>query len=52
MPPSRPGALPATDYADIVAYILATNGLPADGAEMPADPALLDTMTITASAAR
>ncbi|HEV7718811.1 MAG TPA: glucose/sorbosone family PQQ-dependent dehydrogenase [Arsenicitalea sp.] len=50
MPPSRPGTLPATDYADIVAYVLAVNGLAAGDAELRADPAMLDGMTITTGA--
>ncbi|MDB5588999.1 MAG: L-sorbosone dehydrogenase [Devosia sp.] len=52
MPPSRPGALPATDYADIIAYVLSVNGLAAGDAELPADPATLDGMTITAGASQ
>ncbi|MEO5807455.1 glucose/sorbosone family PQQ-dependent dehydrogenase [Devosia sp.] len=50
MPPSRPATLPTSDYADIVAYILSVNGVAAGAAEMPADPAALDGMTIPASA--
>ncbi|MET3896597.1 mono/diheme cytochrome c family protein [Devosia sp. UYZn731] len=52
MPPSRPGTLPATDYADIIAYVLSVNGLAAGDAELPADPAALDDMTITTGAAQ
>ena len=52
MPPSRPGTLPATDYADIIAYVLSVNGLVAGDAELPADPATLDGMTITTGAAQ
>jgi hypothetical protein len=52
MPPSRPGALPATDYADIIAYVLSVNGLAAGEVELPADPAALDGMTITTGAAQ
>jgi hypothetical protein len=46
MPPSRPGTLPVGTYADIVAYILQVNGLPAGGAELPAEPEKLEAMTI------
>lgn len=46
MPPSRPGSLPATTYADLVAYILSVNGLPAGETELPTDVAALDGMTI------
>lgn len=46
MPPSRPGALPSADYADIVAYILAVNGIATGGSVLAADPAALDAMTI------
>lgn len=51
MPPSRPGSLPGQDYADIVAYVLAVNGLAAGNAELPADPAVLQAMVIPMSAA-
>jgi PQQ-dependent dehydrogenase (s-GDH family) len=47
MPPSRAGQLEDQTYADLVAYILQTNGLPAGDAELPPDQALLDQMTIT-----
>ncbi|MDB5505363.1 MAG: L-sorbosone dehydrogenase, partial [Devosia sp.] len=46
MPPSRPGALPDQQYADIVAYILEVNGLTAGATELPADTTVLDTMII------
>lgn len=46
MPPSRPGALSDETYADIVAYILSVNGIEAGGLELPADPAVLDSMMI------
>jgi mono/diheme cytochrome c family protein len=52
MPPSRPGTLAATDYADIIAYVLSVNGLAAGDAELPADPAVLDGMTITTGASQ
>jgi PQQ-dependent dehydrogenase (s-GDH family) len=50
MPPSRPGALPAQSYADIVAYVLAVNGAKPGSEELPADPATLAGMTIAATA--
>jgi PQQ-dependent dehydrogenase (s-GDH family) len=46
MPPSRPASLPDQTYADIVAHILATNGVAAGDKELPADPAALGGMTI------
>ncbi|MDB5529567.1 MAG: L-sorbosone dehydrogenase [Devosia sp.] len=52
MPPSRPGTLPASDYADIIAYVLSVNGLAAGDAELPPDPATLDGMTIITGAAQ
>lgn len=50
MPPSRPGTLPAETYADLVAYILEVNGLPAGDTELPSDVAQLEGMTITKAA--
>ena len=49
MPPSRAGALPDQTYADLVAYILAVNGLADGDTELPTDPAQLDTMVIGAA---
>ena len=49
MPPSRPGTLGDQAYADITAYILAVNGLPEGEAELPADLALLNGMSIVRS---
>jgi len=46
MPPSRPASLPDQTYADMVAHILATNGVAAGDKELPADPAALAAMTI------
>lgn len=48
MPPSRAGQLEDQTYADLVAYILKVNGLPAGDTELPADVAALNEMTITA----
>ncbi len=47
MPPSRAGQLEDQTYADLVAYILQVNGLPAGDTELPPDQAQLDQMTIT-----
>ena len=47
MPPSRPGALPAEVYADIVAHVLQTNGFAPGTVELPTNIAALDAMTIT-----
>jgi len=46
MPPSQPGSLPDETYADLVAYILQTNGLPAGEVELPTDLEALAGMTI------
>lgn len=46
MPPSRPGELGDQTYADLVAYILSVNGLPAGDAELPTDAAKLEAMII------
>ncbi|HEX4935074.1 MAG TPA: cytochrome c, partial [Gemmatimonadaceae bacterium] len=37
MPDSDPGSLPRNDYADVVAYILKLNGIPAGTTELAAD---------------
>ena len=47
MPPSRPGELGDDTYADLVAYILSVNGLPAGDTELPTDLAKLETMVIS-----
>jgi PQQ-dependent dehydrogenase (s-GDH family) len=46
MPPSQPGSLPDQTYADMVAYILQTNGFAAGDAELPTDLTALEGMTI------
>ena len=46
MPPSRPGALPAENYADIVAYILAVNDVRPGPSELLPDAAGLAPMRI------
>jgi len=47
MPDSDPGSLPRGDYTDVVAYILKLNGIPAGGAELVADSALMSAAKIT-----
>ena len=47
MPPSRAGSLPDETYADLVAYILSVNGLPAGDTELPTDVDQLNQMTIS-----
>lgn len=44
MPPDRPGALGDASYAQLLAYILQENGLPAGTRELPADPEALKVM--------
>jgi mono/diheme cytochrome c family protein len=46
MPLWRPGSLKDEAYADLVAYILATNGLPPGDSELPPDQTKLDTMMV------
>jgi mono/diheme cytochrome c family protein len=46
MPPPTPGSLPDDTYADIIAYVLATNGFASGDAELPVDSEALDGMTI------
>ena len=46
MPPSRPGSLGDDTYADLVAYMLQVNGVPAGDTELPADVDQLDGMVI------
>ena len=46
MPENEPGSLTPKEYAQVVAYLLKTNGMPAGQEELPSDPALLHTITI------
>lgn len=48
MPESAPGSLSAQDYADLIAYILEVNDLPAGKEELKGDPALLRQIRIEA----
>jgi mono/diheme cytochrome c family protein len=42
MPENAPGSLAKAQYADVVAYILSLNGVPAGNADLPDDPAELN----------
>jgi hypothetical protein len=44
MPQTAPRSLPDQMYADILAYVLSANGLPAGDAELAPDPAVLKTI--------
>jgi PQQ-dependent dehydrogenase (s-GDH family) len=46
MPPASPASLPDNTYANILAYVLQTNGFKAGDAQLPAGGELLDKMTI------
>ncbi len=46
MPPSAPASLIDSVYADIVAYVLQMNGVPAGGAKLPVAQGALDKMSI------
>ena len=48
MPQGRPGSLPKDAYADVIAFLLDSNGLPSGNAELKPDPAALDKDKITA----
>jgi hypothetical protein len=52
MPPSRPARLEDQAYADIVAYILEVNGLPAGSGELPVAAVQMDAMVISTSGAQ
>lgn len=41
MPEDAPGSLSAEEYAQIIAYLLEMNGMPAGSSELPADEAAL-----------
>lgn len=46
MPPENPGGLKSREYADILAFILSLNGMPAGAQELPAKPAALKEIVI------
>jgi mono/diheme cytochrome c family protein len=48
MPSDRPGSLPASAYADILAFIAQKNGYPAGATELADDPSVLKGIRITA----
>ena len=47
MPYDSPGRLSAQEYADVVAYMLELNGVPAGESELPSDPDGLMQITVT-----
>lgn len=47
MPDNNPGMLAKTEYADVVAYILKLNGVPAGPAELVADSTVLSQAKMT-----
>jgi quinoprotein glucose dehydrogenase len=48
MPSDRPGSLPASAYADILAFIAQQNGYPAGAKELADNPGALKNVRITA----
>jgi hypothetical protein len=46
MPDDRPGRLSREQYADVVAYLLRQNGMPAGPRRLSADPAQLERIRI------
>ena len=46
MPPAAPASLNTQAYADIVSYVLHSNGLPAGRRELPPDEALLNEIIV------
>lgn len=50
MPENAPGSLSSRQYADVVAYILKLNGIPAGTEDLPADVDALDAYTLAALA--
>jgi S-disulfanyl-L-cysteine oxidoreductase SoxD len=46
MPVGRPGSLGAQGYADVIAFILATNGFPDGERELPANERALESIVI------
>lgn len=46
MPPGQSGVLSADDYADVLAYVLQSNGAPAGTTPLPSDAAALATLTV------
>ena len=52
MPFDSPGRLSAAQYADIVAYILKINNIPAGETELPSDDAALQQIAVTRPGSR
>ena len=52
MPEDKPGKLPKTEYADIVAYFLELNDYEAGGADLSADETALSAVPLGAGAAK
>ncbi len=48
MPKDDPGSLEAGEYAQVIAYLLRQNKMPAGKSELPADPAALKKITFEA----
>jgi mono/diheme cytochrome c family protein len=48
MPADAPGSLEAAEVADIIAFILGKNDMPAGDTELPADPSALKTIKFVA----
>ena len=46
MPPDRPGQLTPQTYADLVAFILSSNGYPPGDKELPPDPSAQQSMSL------
>ena len=46
MPKNDPGSLAPQEYADVLAYVLKMNGMPAGAAELPADTVQLKAIRI------
>jgi hypothetical protein len=51
MPQAAPDSLGLPAYADIVSYLLQSNGAPAGASELPTDPAALRQILVTPRAA-
>jgi mono/diheme cytochrome c family protein len=52
MPKSEPGSLTPREYAQVVAYLLELNGMPAGRDELPSDPAALKVIRFEAASTR
>jgi hypothetical protein len=46
MPKSEPGTLTPDEYAQVLAYLLELNGMPAGDVELPPDPEAMKTIRI------